>query len=131
MDEHVFSDRNEAGAKLAGKLQEFKDRRDALLLALPRGGVVVGYEIALRLHVPLDVFVTRKLGFPGRPELAIGAVSETGAVIMNPTLAEEVPKEYLDREVKLQREEILRRIKLYRGGRKGPGPGREDRYPRG
>ena len=70
----MFNDRRDAGIRLARELEEFKDRKDVIILALPRGGVVVAYEIARALHVPLDVFVVRKLGFPGRPELAIGAV---------------------------------------------------------
>ncbi len=121
-----FSDRYQAGALLAGRLQEFKDRADVLVLALPRGGVVVGYEIARHLHVPLDVFVTRKLGFPGQPELALGAVSETGSVILNPGLADKVPEEYLNREIRLQKEEIERRIKVYRGGARVRDPAGKD-----
>ena len=103
---------------LAKKLHKFKGLKDVLVLALPRGGVVVGYEIAHRLLVPLDVFVTHKLGFPGRPELAMGAVSETGSLVLNPTLAYQAPKELLDREVRIQGEEISRRVKRYRGGKK-------------
>ena len=114
----MFRDRRVAGRDLAETLQEFKGLKDALVLALPRGGVVVGYEIAHYLHVPLDVFITRKLGFPGQPELAMGAISETGTVVLNPTLAAQAPKEYIDLEVRDQKEEIARRIKLYRGGKR-------------
>jgi len=67
----MFGDRRDAGIRLARELGEFKDRKDAIILALPRGVVVVAYEIAHALHVPLDAFVVRKLGFPGRPELAL------------------------------------------------------------
>jgi len=114
----MFRNRHEAGAKLAEKLQEFTNLRDLLVLALPRGGVCVGHEIARRLHVPLDVFVTRKLGFPGQPELAIGAVSETGHVVLNQRLADEVPKTLIEREVEAQKEEISRRVAQYRGGKR-------------
>ena len=114
----MFRDRHEAGMKLAKKLREFKGLKNVVILALPRGGVVVGYEVARYLHVPLDVFITRKLGFPGQPELAMGAVSETGAVVLNPALAAQAPKEYIDLEVKDQKGEIARRIKLYRGGKR-------------
>lgn len=102
---------------LAKKLRTFKGLQEGLVLALPRGGVVVGYEVAHRLHIPLDVFVTRKLGYPGRPELAVGALAETGAVVLNPVLGDQVPKDYLDREIRTQKEEVLRRIKVYRGGK--------------
>lgn len=106
---------------LADKLHKFKGLKDVLVLALPRGGVVVGYAIAHHLRVPLDVFVTHKLGFPGQPELAMGAVSETGAVVLNPTLAAQVSKKYVDREVENQKEEIARRTKLYREGKRVQG----------
>ena len=114
----MFRDRRVAGKELAEKLQEFKGFGNVVVLALPRGGVLVGYEVAHYLHVPLDVFITRKLGFPGQPELAMGAVSETGVVALNPILAAQAPKKYIDLEVKDQKEEIARRIKLYRGGKR-------------
>jgi predicted phosphoribosyltransferase len=118
----LFDDRRDAGIRLARELEEFKDRKDVIILALPRGGVVVAYEIARALHVPLDVFVVRKLGFPGRPELAIGAVSETGAVVLNQDVlsTQAVSKAYLDSELQKAKEEILRRVALYRGRRKLP-----------
>ncbi len=118
----AFKDRHEAGAMLAERLGEFKDGEDVLVLALPRGGVVVGYAIASHLRVPLDVFVTRKLGFPGEPELAVGAVSETGAIVLNPTLAARASREYVHREIERQKEEIARRVGLYRRGKKLPLP---------
>jgi len=68
----MFKDRREAGGRLSARLLQYKDRLDVLVLALPRGGVVTAYEIARALHVPLDVVIVRKLGFPGRPELAVG-----------------------------------------------------------
>src|SRR5687767_9198939 len=69
-----FADRHEAGAVLAGRLEKFAKRNDVVVLALPRGGVPVGYEVARALGAPLDVFVVRKLGLPGYPELAMGAI---------------------------------------------------------
>jgi len=118
----MFTDRRDAGIRLARKLKEYKDRSDVLILALPRGGVVVGYEIAHALHVPLDVFVVRKLGFPGRPELAAGAVAETGAIVWNKDVLSlyGVSKAYLDPELEREKEEIRKRVTLYRGGRKLP-----------
>lgn len=89
------------------------------MLALPRGGVTVGLEIATALHAPLDVLIVRKVGFPWQPELAAGAVSETGTVVLNQSLIAmgSVSKEYLDAEVGRQKEEIDRRVRFYRGGR--------------
>src|SRR5215210_2401745 len=80
----LFNDRRHAGILLAKELESYRGTADTLLLALPRGGVVVGLELSLELHLPLDVFITRKIGLPEQPEYAIGAVSETGAVYVNP-----------------------------------------------
>jgi len=79
----IFKDRSDAAVKLASRLMHYKDRGNVIVLALPRGGVVTGYEIAKILHSPLDIIIIRKIGFPGQPELAIGAVSETGTVVLN------------------------------------------------
>src|SRR4051794_26104298 len=79
----IFADRREAGRFLAGKLKEYADRPDVLVLALPRGGVPVAYEVAKALHAPLDVFLVRKLGLPGREELAMGAIASGGVVVLN------------------------------------------------
>ena len=73
-----FTDRTDAGRKLAALLVNYANRKDVLVLALPRGGVPVGYEIAQALHAPLDVFLVRKLGVPGQEELAMGAISTAG-----------------------------------------------------
>src|SRR6267154_191682 len=79
----LFRDRREAGRLLAAKLAEFANRRDVIVLALPRGGVPVGYEVAKALNVPLDVFVVRKLGVPGYEELAMGAIASGGTRVLN------------------------------------------------
>src|SRR5512146_208399 len=80
----IFRDRAEAGRALAGKLMGLAGRGHVIVLALPRGGVVVGYEVAQALAAPLDVFVVRKLGTPGQPELAMGAIASGGVVVLNP-----------------------------------------------
>jgi len=115
----MFRDRREAGEKLAGKLGDYKGRKDALVIALPRGGVVTGFEIARRLDLPLDIIIIRKIGFPGQPEFAIGAVSETGEVLLNRSVINSygVDEGYIREEVERQKEIIRRRKDLYRGGR--------------
>ena len=92
------------------------------MLALPRGGVATAYEIAHNLSAPLDIVIVRKIGFPGQPELGIGAVSETGAVVLNESIISTygVPKDYIEREIARQKEEISRRVKLYRKGKSLP-----------
>ncbi|CAN7624572.1 phosphoribosyltransferase [Bosea sp. LjRoot237] len=79
----VFSDRREAGRQLAGKLTHYGGRDDVIVLALPRGGVPVGYEVARALKAPLDVFVVRKLGVPGYEELAMGAIATGSVRVLN------------------------------------------------
>ena len=118
----MFSDRRDGGVQLASRLKEYKDQPGVLVLALPRGGVATGYEIASYLNVPLDIVIVRKIGFPGQPELAIGAVSETGTIVLNESIISTygVPKEYIEREISRQKEEISRRIKLYRKGKRLP-----------
>lgn len=115
----MFADRKEAGRLLAERLLSYRERKDVIVLALPRGGVVTGYEIAAALSLPLDVLLVRKIGYPDQPELAVGAVSETGRVVLNRSLIEagNVPKEYIDREIEQEQEEIRRRLYLYRRGR--------------
>ena len=115
----VFENREEAGHRLATKLQQYRNHPDGLILALPRGGVAVGYAMSLDLHLPLDVFITRKIGAPGNPEYALGALSETGNIYLNPDAVVEcrVSEADIEHLVKLQREEIHRRQRLYRRGR--------------
>lgn len=118
----LYKDRKDAGAQLARELTRYKDKGNVLILALPRGGAVTGYEIARLLNCPLDVLIVRKIGFPGQPELAIGAVSETGAVALNEGIiaAYRVSREYIEKEITEQRKEIERRVSLYRGGKSIP-----------
>ena len=120
--DQIFKDREDAGLKLAMRLKEYKDQKNILVLALPRGGVVTGYAISRYLNVPLDIVIVRKLGFPGQPEFGIGAVSETGTIVLNQSTIDsyEVPKEYIAREVYRQKEEIARRVKIYRSGEEIP-----------
>lgn len=116
----MFLNRRDAGLKLAERLKHYQKRGDLLVLALPRGGAVTAFEIAQTIGAPLDVLIVRKLGFPGQPELAIGAVSETGAVALNRGIISTggVPQKYIDGEISLQQKEIARRVRLYRGDRK-------------
>jgi len=118
----VFRDRSEAGSLLAEKLSELQGRDDVIVLAVPRGGVVVGYEIAKALSAPLDVYITRKIGAPHNPELAIGAVSSDGGVVLDERLIRQmgVSADYVEREKGWQLQEIERRLQEYRSGRSEP-----------
>jgi predicted phosphoribosyltransferase len=91
--------------------------KDAIILAIPRGGVVVGFEVAHALSAPLDVIIPRKIGSPGNPELAIGAMTEDGTIILDDKLVKylQVSKDYIREESERQRLEIERRLRLYRG----------------
>ena len=118
----MFKDREEAGRLLAARLSAYRDDAHALVLALPRGGVATGYTLSLALHLPLDVFIVRKLGAPGNPEYAIGALAETGSVYLNQEAMQlfSLTRVDLDHLMRAQREEIARRQALYRGGRPLP-----------
>ncbi len=109
-----FTDRVDAGKKLAWALRDFKGK--GIVLAIPRGGVVVGNEIANALNLPLDVIIPRKLGSPNNPELAIGAVAEDGTAILDKNLVSYlgVNPQYIKEETERQKQEIHRRLKLYR-----------------
>ncbi|MBE0598073.1 MAG: phosphoribosyltransferase [Desulfuromonadales bacterium] len=115
----LFMNRREAGMLLAEQLIHYGSRENVVVLALPRGGVPVGYEVAGALRSPLDVLIIRKIGCPGNPELAAGAVSETGVEVYNEDVLAmyRIPREYLVTEVKRQREEIARRAVRYRSGK--------------
>ena len=117
-----FRNRTDGGRLLAGELGEYADRPNVLVLALPRGGVPVGYEVARELHVPLDVFLVRKLGVPGHEELAMGAIASGGVRVLNPTVVESlrVPEPVIDGVAQREREELERREQAYRGDRPPP-----------
>ncbi len=114
----VFEDRGTAGVALALKLKEQAPRPPVLVLGLPRGGVPVAYEVARVLDSPLDVMLVRKIGMPGQPELAIGAVASGGIVVHARHVAQEIPNlgAIFDRLVEEQRRELERREQAYRAG---------------
>jgi putative phosphoribosyl transferase len=112
----LFADRVDAGRRLVSALRSLVDK-DAIVLAIPRGGVVVGYEVAKALDLPLDVIIPRKIGAPDNPELAIGAMTDDGTVLLDNKLVEylRVSEDYIQKESETQNLEIQRRLKLYRG----------------
>src|SRR5438105_8686626 len=122
MEPERFRNRNEAGRLLAEKLTAYANRPDVLVLALPRGGVPVGYEVARALSAPLDVFVVRKLGVPGYEELAMGAVATDGVSVLNDQIVQRlrIPEYIVDAVAAREQEELARRERLYRGGRPPP-----------
>jgi len=115
----IFADRRDGGRALARALREWRDLEGAVVLALPRGGVPVGYEVARELGLALDVLVVRKLGVPGEEELALGAVAGSGVVVVNAEIARAfgIRQEQMNAMVARERMEIARREALYRGGR--------------
>ncbi|MGH9627132.1 MAG: phosphoribosyltransferase [Bryobacteraceae bacterium] len=114
-----FRDRVEAGQVLAGKLLKYKDRSDVLVLALPRGGVPVAFEVAKALHAPLDVFLVRKLGAPGHEELGVGALASGGVRVVNTELMESlnISERSLEEITSREWEELQRREHAYRDDR--------------
>ena len=114
-----FTDRAHAGRELATRLEEYAGRDDVLVLALPRGGVPVGYEIARHLRAPLDVMIVRKLGVPGSEELAMGAIASGGFRVMNPDVLSSVhiSDEKLNSSIALGQRELERRESSFREGR--------------
>jgi len=113
-----FRDRREAGRQLARLLDRYRDNADVVVLALPRGGVPVAFEVAHALHAPLDVFVVRKLGLPGHEEFAMGAIATGAVMVMNPSLTGlEIPEAAIEEVVARERAELARRERLYRGDR--------------
>jgi predicted phosphoribosyltransferase len=115
----VLDNRFEAGRLLAQRLQQYSNRADVLVLALPRGGVPVGFEIARALNVMLDVFVVRKLGVPGHEELAMGAIATGDVLILQDDIVQalHVPQEAIERVVREQEAELRRRQDAFRSGR--------------
>ncbi len=116
----MFKDRRDAGSRLADRLKDFAGQRNVLVLGLPRGGVVTAAEIARSLKAPLDVIIVRKIGHPLQPELAAGAISETGTVVYNEDVVSSwgITREYLRSEAAEQLAEVRRRQQRYRGGGK-------------
>lgn len=113
----IFHDRREAGRKLAKLLGHYRGNKDVIVYALPRGGVIVGYEIAKELKVPLDIVITRKIGHPNNPEYALCAVAESGAMICNEQELLSIDKRWLEQEARRELEEARRRRMAYNGGK--------------
>src|SRR6266478_5759437 len=114
-----YRDRRHAGRVLADALRGYAGRRDVVVLALPRGGVPVAYEVATRLGAPLDVFVVRKLGIPGDEEFAMGAIASGGVLVLNREVNEGlgIPKPTVEAVIAREQAELSRREQRYRGGR--------------
>jgi putative phosphoribosyl transferase len=117
-----FRDRTEAGKFLATRLEAYANRRDVLVLALPRGGVPVAFEVARALNAPLDVFLVRKLGVPGKEELAMGAIASGGIRVLNEDVVQglRLPAEVIRRVAAAEQKELERRERLYRDDRPAP-----------
>lgn len=115
----LFRNRAEAGRMLAEKLLQYRDAEDVLVLALPRGGVPIAFEVARSIHAPLDVLVVRKLGAPGEEELAIGAIAPAGVRIINHLVVQAlgISMEQLDAITEKEQRELERRERLYRDNR--------------
>jgi putative phosphoribosyl transferase len=117
-----FADRRAAGRLLAERLTRYAGEEDVVVLALPRGGVPVGFEVARALEAPLDVFMVRKLGVPGHDELAMGAIATGGTRILNQQLISslDIPGEWIEAVDARERREMERRERAYRGDRPPP-----------
>src|ERR687888_380362 len=114
-----FADRSAAGRELARHLSRYRGRDDVVVLGLPRGGVPVAYEVARALDAPLDVFVVRKLGLPGYPELAMGAIASGGVRVLNDDVVSwyGIPDHVIEKVVREEQAELERREREYRNGR--------------
>jgi putative phosphoribosyl transferase len=117
-----YPDRSAAGKILAGQLAHYARRPDVIVLALPRGGVPVAFEVARALSAPLDVFLVRKLGVPGYEELAMGAIATGGVRILNDAVISEmqIPAHLIEKAAERELAELCRRESLYRGDRPAP-----------
>ena len=117
-----YLNRKEAGQILAKALNAYADRDNVVVLALPRGGVPVAYEIAKELHAPLDVFIVRKLGVPGHSELAMGAIAMGGAMVFNDEIVNDlqIPESAIQAVIAKEEQELKRRNMAYRGGHPFP-----------
>lgn len=118
----LFENRTDAGRKLAEALGAYAGRSDLIVLALPRGGVPVAYEVARALKAPLDLLIVRKLGTPGNPELAMGAIASGGASVLNRDVVSiyRISDEVIENAAAKERQELERRERLYRGDRPYP-----------
>ena len=118
----IFRDRTDAGKRLAEQLTEYADRPDVLVLALPRGGVPVAFEVAEKLDAPLDIFLVRKLGVPGHEELAMGAIATGGVRVVNDSVVNylRIPGEVIDAVAADEQRELERRERAYRDNRPAP-----------
>lgn len=118
----LFKDRADAGRRLCSRLSQFAGRDGVLVLALPRGGVPVGFEVARTLMSPLDVLVVRKLGVPGQEELAMGAIASGGIRVINSDIvhALDISVQQVEERVAHEQQELQRREHLYRGNRRAP-----------
>lgn len=116
---HIFENREEAGKLLAERLSEFADRQDAVVLALPRGGVPVAFEVAIHLGLPLDVFVVRKLGVPWQPELAFGAIASGNTRVLNDSIVQScrLTEQEIETVTRAESTELVRRERAYRDAR--------------
>lgn len=114
-----FEDRVDAAKQLIPKLEKFSSQEDTIVLALPRGGVILGFEIAKALNLPLDIVVSRKIGAPGQEEFAIGAITEDGHRFFDEGIIHRygISEEYLETAIKKEMKEAKRRLKVYRGDR--------------
>jgi predicted phosphoribosyltransferase len=114
-----YKDRRHAGRVLAEALRKYAGRPDVVVLALPRGGVPVAYEVATRLGAPLDVFVVRKLGVPGHEEYAMGAIASGGVIVLDRAVIQGlgIPSSAVEAAIAREQAELARREQLYRGGR--------------
>ena len=118
----LFKDRRDAGKQLAQELSAYAGRSDVIVLALPRGGVPVAYEVARALNTPLDIFIVRKLGLPGHEELAIGAIASGGIRVLNHDIVQalKIPQTMIDTVTRQELQELERRERAYRGDRPPP-----------
>src|SRR5881628_2158910 len=118
----IFRNRQDAGQRLAARLKNYAGRSDVLVLALPRGGVPVAFEVAQQLKAPLDVFLVRKLGVPGHEELAMGAIASGDTRVINEDVVRylQIPGEIIDAVAADEQRELERRERAYRHGRPAP-----------
>jgi putative phosphoribosyl transferase len=118
----IYRDRIDAGKQLAARLSDYANRDDVVVLALPRGGVPVAYEVAKALHAALDIFLVRKLGVPGHEELAMGAIATGGIRVLNDDVVGylDIPDYVIDEVADIELRELERRKRLYRGDRPEP-----------